>query len=149
MDCILILTSISIPAALIGSSPAEFCGIGDNNTPSFIFQNVIFQSAGIYIFWAFCIYFLFGKKVQTLLAFVMSFAALSAVLNAYIFQGHYGDISATFTFLNVTDFETFGLKSIVNLLFTLLLLVFLCLFAAKKEGTHLVSVCLRGFFVFF
>ena len=134
---LLILTSVSIPAALIGSSPAEFCGIGGNNTPSFIFQNVIFQSAGIYIFWAFCIYFLFGKKVQTLLAFVMSFAALSAVFNAYIFQGHYGDISATFTFLNVTDFETFGLKSIVNLLFTLLLLVILCLFAAKKEGRPL------------
>ena len=135
-SCLLmiILTSVQIPAALIGSSPAEFCGIGGNTTPYFIFKNVFVQSLGIYCFWALCIYFLFGKRIQTLMALFMSFIALSSVANVFIFQGNYGDISQTLTFLNVTDFASFGLKSIINLLFTLALFVLLCMFAAKKEG---------------
>lgn len=151
-SCLLmiILTSIQIPAALIGSSPAEFCGIGGNISPYFIFKTVFVQSLGIYFFWAFCIYFLFGKRIQTLMAFFMSFIALSAVTNVFIFQGHYGDISQTLTFLNVTDFSSFGLKSIVNIFFTIALFIVLCLFASKKEGKtvyFLINIISLGLFV--
>ncbi len=137
---LLVLTSISIPASLIGSSPVEFCGIGSNTTPYFIFKTIFAQSFGIFIFWAFCIYFLFGKRIQTLMALFMAFIALSAVANVFIFQGKYGDISQTLTFLNITDFYTFGVKSIINLLFTLALFICLCFFAPKKEGKPLIFI---------
>ncbi len=149
-SCILLLviTAISIPSALIGSSPAEFCGIGNNITPYFIFKNIFVQAFGIFIFWTCCIYFLFGKRIQTLISFFMTFMALSAVTNVFIFQGNYGDISQTLSFLNVTNFASFGLKSILNLGFTILLFALLCGFAAIKDGkpaiylTVLLSVAL-------
>ncbi len=131
---LLILTSISIPAALIGSSPVEFCGIGSNISPYFIFKTIFTQSFGIFIFWAFCIYFLFGRRIQTLMALIMTFAALGAVANVFVFQGNYGDISQTLTFLNVTDFKSFSLKSILNILFSFALFILLCIFMAKKEA---------------
>ncbi len=149
-SCILLLviTSISIPSALIGSSPAEFCGIGNNITPYFIFKNIFVQAFGIFIFWTCCIYFLFGKRIQTLISFFMTFMALSAVTNVFIFQGNYGDISQTLNFLNVTNFESFGFKSLLNLGFTLLLFALLCIFSSIKKGkpvfylTGLLSVAL-------
>ena len=134
---ILILTAISIPSALIGSSPTEFCGIGNNITPYFIFKNIFVQAFGIFFFWTTCIYFLFGKRIQTLFAFFMAFIALSATANVFVFQGNYGDISQTLTFLNVTDFASFGLKSILNILFTVLLFGVLCAFSSIKQGKPL------------
>lgn len=60
--------------------------------------------------------------------------ALSAVANVFIFQGNYGDISQTLSFLNVTNFASFGIKSLLNLAFTLLLFAVLCAFSSIKNG---------------
>ena len=151
-SCLLmiILTSITIPSSLIGSSPTEFCGIAGNISPYFIFRTIFVQSLGIYFFWALCIYFLFGKRIQTLMAFIMSFIALSSVANVFIFQGNYGDISQTLTFLNVTNFASFGTKSLINIVFTILLFTMLCLFATKKEVkplTYIINLLSLALFV--
>ncbi len=129
-----IITAISVPSSLIGSSPSEFCGIGSNTTTSFIFKNIIFQAFGIFFFWTTCIYFLFGKRIKTLLAFFMSFLALTALADLFIFQGNYGDISQTLVFLNETDFASFGIKSIINLFVIILLFILLALFSDLKKG---------------
>ena len=47
---LLFLTGLSIPARMVSSSPAEFCGIGTYTTPYFIFTNTFLQSVGIFIF---------------------------------------------------------------------------------------------------
>ena len=111
-----ILLGLTIPTSLIASSPAEFSGIGSNPNPLGYMGLTLMQSAGIFIFWAGCVYFLFNKKVQTILATVFLFGAIAAILNAFVFMLNYGDVSATLTFLNSVEFKSFSAISILNIL---------------------------------
>ncbi len=110
-----VFTGFTIPTSLIASSPAEFSGIGSNPNPLGYVSLTLMQSAGIFLFWALCVYFLFNKKVQTVLATVFLFGTVSAILNAFVFMLNYGDVSATLSFLNAVEFKTLSAVSFLNL----------------------------------
>ncbi|MCR5723552.1 MAG: YidC/Oxa1 family membrane protein insertase [Treponema sp.] len=124
LSCLLlyILTGLTIPTSLIASSPIEFAGIGANPNPLDYVHITAMQAAGFFLFWPLCVYFLFNKKVQTLLTAVLSFGALAATVNAFCFMLNYGDVSATLAFLNAVDFKTLSLASLANLAVLILLL---------------------------
>ena len=111
-----VLTGITIPSTLISSSPTEFADIGSASNPLFYIGNSLIQSAGIFIFWALCIYFLFGRKIQTVLAALMCVLALAALTNTYIFMMNYGDISNALKFLHSDEFGAGSTASIVNII---------------------------------
>ena len=110
-----ILSGLTIPTSLISSSPIEFSGLGANPNPLGYIAVTLSQAAGFFLFWTLCIYFLFSKKIQTILCFFMAFLSLSALLNSFVFMLNYGDISATLTFLNAVDFKTVSIESIINI----------------------------------
>nr|MCR4823406.1 membrane protein insertase YidC [Treponema sp.] len=116
-SCLLlwVLTGFTIPTSLISSSPAEFSGIGSNPNPLGYMGITLMQSSGIFIFWALCVYFLFNKKVQTILTLVFTFGAVSAILNSFVFMLNYGDVSATLSFLNAVEFKTLSGISFFNI----------------------------------
>ncbi len=132
VSCVLlwILLGFTIPTSLIASSPAEFSGIGSNPNPLGYIGVTLMQSAGIFLFWAICVYFLFNKKVQTVLATIFAFGTVAALLNAFIFMPNYGDVSATLIFLNAVDFNSFSPYSVLNL--AVLAAVFCGVVAALK-----------------
>lgn len=129
-----ILSGLTIPTSLISSSPIEFSGIGSNPNPLGYVTMTFMQSLGFFIFWPVCVYFLFNKKVQTILCLLMSFLSISALLNSFAFMLNYGDISATLTFLNAVDFRTISLPSILNVLVLALAFFISLVFIAKKDG---------------
>lgn len=129
-----ILTGLTIPTSLISSSPIEFSGIGSNPNPTGYVIVVLMQSAVFFLFWPLCVYFLFSKKIQTVLTLFMAFLSVSALLNSFVFMLNYGDVSSTLTFLNSVDFRTASLVSFLNLFVLASIFVFVALTIAKFEG---------------
>ncbi|MCR5047296.1 MAG: YidC/Oxa1 family membrane protein insertase, partial [Treponema sp.] len=111
-----VIFGLTIPSSLISSSAAEFTGLGGHGSPFFYIGNACLQAAAIFLFWFPCVYFLFNKMAQALLALAASILSISAVLNAYPFMLRYGDISASLVFLNVTNFRSMSLAALINIL---------------------------------
>lgn len=130
----LLITGFLLPSSLITSSVQEFSNIGTFRCPtSFIFET-FWQSFGIFIFWAFCIYFLFNNKVQTVISILFTIGLFLGVVNSFIFAGDYGSMNVTLKFLD-------GIKTqstpfiLVNLFVCLLtILVIFSFFILKKES---------------
>ncbi|MBR1536274.1 MAG: YidC/Oxa1 family membrane protein insertase [Treponema sp.] len=129
-----ILTGLTIPTSLISSSPVEFSGIGSNPNPIGYVIVILMQSAGFFLFWPLCVYFLFSRKIQTVLTLFMAFLSVSALVNSFVFMLNYGDVSSTLIFLNAVDFKTVSALSILNLLVLAAIFVFVALTIAKLEG---------------
>lgn len=135
-----LLSGTVIPSSLIASSPAEFAGIGEHANPLYFIGNTGLQAAGIFLFWAPCVYFLFGKKVQTVLAFVMTAFVYCALANSYIFMLSYGDVSSSLSFLNATDFKVISFFSLVNVFVLIALFCALPFFIKLRNAKVLISL---------
>lgn len=124
-----ILLGFAIPSFLISSSPMEFCFVDNYNSPFYFVRNTFFQSLGFCLVWPCCIYFLFNKKIKTILAFVFSAMLFCGVINAFIFDGDYGTISTVLTFTNagsLTPSVQFAIVSLTVVCIFILLIFFLC-----------------------
>ncbi len=93
-----LLTGLVIPSYTISSSVQEFVDIDGIMNPNHYILTTLVQSMGFFVFWLCCVYFLFGKKVQTLMAFAASLALLWAAANAFVFGGNYGILSRVLIF---------------------------------------------------
>jgi hypothetical protein len=58
----------------------------------------LLQSAGIYLFWFSCIYFLCGKRARYGVTFFASLVAVVAFINTFVFPGNFGFLTTTFRF---------------------------------------------------
>ncbi|MBO7123326.1 MAG: YidC/Oxa1 family membrane protein insertase [Treponema sp.] len=94
------LLGLFIPSSLITSSVQEFSDIGGKLSPLFFVKHCLFQGIGLFVLWPICLFFLFGNKVKTLLAFVFAAAFFGALTNALAFSGDYGSMSAMMIFLD-------------------------------------------------
>ena len=119
-----ILAGLVIPTTLIASSPIEFSNIGGHGSPFFFVRCTGIQALGLFVFWPLCIYFLFGKKVQTVLAALLCIIAITAMANSFAFMLSYGDISQTLVFLNPAQFKPFSAISFANIAAICLIAVF-------------------------
>jgi YidC/Oxa1 family membrane protein insertase len=88
-----ILTGFTTTSNVIVSSPQEFSFVDNYTSPFFFIQNTFLQSIGFFLFWPVCIYFLFSRKTQSGMAAIASAFALDALVNAFLFPGHYGFLS--------------------------------------------------------
>ena len=133
-----LLSGAALPSSLIASSPAEFAGIGAHTNPLYFIGSTSLQAAGVFLLWAPCVYFLFGKRVQTVFTLVMSCAAYSALINSYIFMLRYGDVSASLSFLYAADFQTLSLWSFVNI-FAIAALIAVMPFCIKLKSAKVLT----------
>ncbi len=134
------LTGAGISSNLIASSPVEFIDIGSHANPLYFIANTTVQSAGVFLFWTLCIYFLFNEGIQSILAILMCFLSYAALLNAYIFILPYGDFSTALVFLSQANFKTFAPVSFINLAAILLLAALLPHLILIKKGAVIRSV---------
>lgn len=100
----LLLVGIVIPTSLVSSSVAEFSYIEPYDNPLSLVKFPFFQTLGITA-WLVAIYFLFSRKVQAAMAFLMVFGVVWALVNTYAFPGNYGTVLVG----NGLEFES-GLK---------------------------------------
>lgn len=136
-----VLFGLTIPSTLISSSAAEFTGLGSHQNPFWYIGNTSLQAAAIFIFWFSCVYFLFNKRVQAMLAVGAAIFLLDALLNAFPFMLSYGDISASLTFLNVTNFKHLSPISLLNIL-ALLAAAVLAIVTFKAKKTQILSTAI-------
>jgi YidC/Oxa1 family membrane protein insertase len=93
-----VLAGLLIPSSVIASSPEEFSFIDEYQSPlPFVFIS-FFKSAGFFLFWPLCIYFLFGVRTQCFLTLLFWTAATTALFNTFVLQGNHSAISNIFTF---------------------------------------------------
>lgn len=96
-----ILIGCVIPSLLIASSPVEFSGTDSYPNPMFFIHSTAVQSFGLLFLWPSLVYFLFNKKVQTILAAFFFCTLAAALANAFLFQGNYGYLSKMLIFTEV------------------------------------------------
>ncbi|MHC6202937.1 YidC/Oxa1 family membrane protein insertase [Breznakiellaceae bacterium SP9] len=126
-----ILCGLCIPGGAIASSPTEFSFIDSYTSPLYFLLAAFYKAAGFFLFWPLCIYFLFSKKIQTILTALVTFAGLNAVLSSFAFQGNYGVITTDFNFNTAGVLSMNALFNTLNS-FSLILLFCLVLFLLKK-----------------
>ena len=102
-----LLAGSVIPSYTISSSVVEFMNIDKISNPNFYLYNSFLQSAGIFIFWFTCVYFLFGKKIQTCIAFTCVLLLVWGITNTFAFAGDYGTLSSVLIFDNAVQDSSF------------------------------------------
>lgn len=142
-----LLTGLVIPSYTISSSVLEFVDIDGILSPNFFIRSILLQSAGIFVFWFCCVYFLFGKRVQSLMAFGALFLLAAASLNTFAFGGNYGNVSRVFVFDKaINDSKPYLIFNLAALLLAgAALLAMLKFFAAKKAAIPLCAIILISF----
>lgn len=135
----LLITGFLLPSSLITSSVQEFSNIGSFGCPTTFVFSTFWQSFGIFIFWAFCIYFLFNNKVQTVISVLFTLGLFLGVINSFIFAGDYGSMDVTLKFLDGIKTQSI-LFILINLSFCLLTVLVIFLFFILKKESWLKSV---------
>lgn len=128
-----LLTGLLIPSNLISSSVQEFSNVGKITSPNGFLQSPFWQSLGIFILWSGCIYFLFGQKIQSLMAIIFSTFLICALVNVFAFAGNYGSMDLTLKFIGGINSQslTFILINLFVVIIISILPFIIC--SIKKE----------------
>ena len=152
-SAILLVTMIGyvLPSFVIASSPQEFSFIDNYKSPFYFLFNATNQALGFLIFWPACIYFLFGKKIKTLLSVIFSIGALGALINAFIFAGDYGMLSPILTFSDAGVLKAPSSTNILNLMVLTIPIILVLLLVALNKTRWLTTatevICLALFVI--
>ncbi len=133
-----ILLGLLIPTLLISSSPMEFSGIDNYDSPMFFVWNTFSQAIGFCIVWPFLIYFLYKERIQSLLAVFFTGLLLFGLCNTFAFQGNYGTLSKLLVFNTVPDVDS-PLSSILVNFVVLAFIAFVLIFSLKIKKSKIVS----------
>lgn len=95
-----ILTGLLLPSQIIQSSVQEFSDIETFTNPNQFLIYSFFQALGLFVFWPCCTYFLFREKIQTLITLIFSTGIIAGIINAFLFNGNYGSMDISLTFIN-------------------------------------------------
>jgi hypothetical protein len=136
-----VLIGLCIPAAVIASSPEEFCFIDGYKSPFPFIYNTLLQAAGLALFWPLCVYSLFSEKIKAALAAVFSILCVYAVLNDTVFQSDYGTISNTLHFAT-TGVLAFTWQAAILNAAALLCVITGILALVKQNRARIINYCL-------
>ncbi|MHC6203156.1 YidC/Oxa1 family membrane protein insertase [Breznakiellaceae bacterium SP9] len=145
-----LLAGLVIPSGLIASSVSEFSNLGSDISPlTFIYFSVL-QSAGIFLVWPLCIYFLFNKKVRFILSVLSVFILSAACINIFVFSGNYGFMTPD---LHLSAFRAESVRvRIINIFVCGAASIYVVIFTASRRTKKIVlplfSVGAIAFFMF-
>jgi YidC/Oxa1 family membrane protein insertase len=137
LGVICLLIGFVIPSYVIASSPQEFSYIESVSSPFVFLRNTFFQALGFSVFWPVCIYFLFGKRIKTLLTVIAVFVGLNSLVNTFCFSGNYGELSSMLTFVNAGSIKPSAGIALVNI-FIMLILAALIVFVIHINKTKII-----------
>ena len=142
------LVGMTLPSYVISSSPMEFSFVDKYNSPFFFLRHSLWQALGFCVFWPCCIYFMFGKKTQTLICLFSSLFCFGAVIDAFIFGGNYGTLSNIITFSDAGALKPSTTDALINLLVLLIptvIVILLLIFKKTKWLSALASVLIISY----
>lgn len=114
-----LLAGFLVPTFVIASSPMEFSGIEGYGSPLFFVKNTLLQAFGLYVVWPSLVYFLYGKKLQSLIAAFYSIFFACSLVNAFLFPGNYDTLSTLLIFKTSYNIDS----GLVVILFNIAVLV--------------------------
>ena len=143
-----ILNGLVLPTELISSSVQEFSNIENYSNPVVFLYSSFWMSAGLFVFWTTCIFFLFKATVQTLMAYLFSAMFIGAIFNAFVFNGNYGSMDVTLKFIDglKSPSKAFTLLNILSVIVALILPLAIEKFKFHKVLERL-SVCVVSVFL--
>jgi len=95
-----VLTGVLLPSNVISTSPQEFSFIGTTESPFSYIGTSVFYFAGIFLFWPFMVWKMFGEKVRKVMPGLFFVLAVCALANVYVFKENYGTINIFFRLEN-------------------------------------------------
>ena len=143
-----ILVGLTLPSYVISSSPMEFAFVDKYSSPFFFLRHSLWQAIGFCLFWPSCIYFMFGKKTQTIQTIFGTLFCFGAVINAFIFGGKYGNLSNIITFSDAGALKPSTASALFNLsilLIPTIICLLLLIFKKTKWLSTLASVLIIAF----
>lgn len=143
------LIGFFIPSSIISSSVIEFFNIDNLGSPNIFVKNTLSQSFGLFIIWPAFLYFLFNKRIQTFFTAMALVILVSALLNTFIFVGHYGTLTRMLTFSENIAGRVPQKNIILNIIS--LLLVFAAVFFVIKfrlfnAAEYIAGICAFALF---
>jgi YidC/Oxa1 family membrane protein insertase len=127
-----LLSGIVIPSSLIASSVMEFSFIETHPSPFHFILSTALQSAGIFIFWPFCIYFLFSKKIKIGLTVCAIMTGIFSLLNTFLVKENFGFLTNTLMFSDPKPTFTHFNSVIINFIFIFLSFLILSILLVSK-----------------
>jgi YidC/Oxa1 family membrane protein insertase len=111
-----LLAGLVIPSSLVASSVQEFSFVESYIKPFPFIFNTALQSAGLFLFWFLCVFFLFPKHIQYRLTFSVSLLVVIALSDTFLFVGNHGFLTTTFKFSIPDNFESQYKISVISTL---------------------------------
>ncbi len=103
---LLFLLGFLLPSSTIATSPEEFSYLGSISNPSSFVWSTLWFYTGLFVFWPLVVYRMFSdtvRKGEAVLLFALLFVA---VLDAFVFKGDYGKLSAQFFFEDANTLDS-------------------------------------------
>ena len=125
-----LLTGLFIPSSIISSSVIEFFNIDNFGSPTFFVRNTLMQACGLFLVWPAFLYFLFNKRIQTAFSALSFVLFTGALVNTFVFVGHYGTLTRMLTFSENIAGRVSSFAIVLNIA-AILLLTVAALFAIK------------------
>lgn len=141
-----LLAGFVVPSFVINSSAVEFADIDGCGNPLGFLRSSTLQMFGLLVFWPACVYFLFHQRIQTLMAVSFTTFVLIALVDAFCFNGNYGNLSRLITFDSSITASPVGIV-ILNLLVVCLVIALpavLLKFKQTKVLSAVISIILMA-----
>lgn len=138
------LLGLYLPSGVISSSPIEFSYLGNIASPLYYIKSSFAMFLGICILWPCCIFFMFDKKVKSILPLLFTTLLFFTLGNIFIFKPDYKDISPSFEFSdNSFLYEIPKYFSLLPVLI-ILLVVSIYFVLLRKKKTFILTVVLSS-----
>lgn len=103
-----VLTGLLLPSNVIATSPTEFSFLGSTKNPLTYIKTSSIFFFGLFVFWPFCIYKMFGNKTRKWMDVIFFVLSVSAFLNVFLFKYEYGTMSILFRLDNNSVLQDYG-----------------------------------------
>ena len=139
-----VLTGLVLPSNLISSSVQEFSNIENYKSATNFLHAPFWHCAGLFVTWPICIYFLFNKKIQTLIATLFSIMLVTFAVNAFTFSGDYGSMDITLKFIGGITAQSNSFI-LINLLVNLVIIILIPFILSLKKNSIFTNLTLIAF----
>ncbi len=140
-----LLAGLAIPSIIMESEPNNYCYVDGYKSPFVFLFSTFFQALGFFVLWPTCFYALFSVRIKKILAILFSAGAFAAVVNTFVFGGHYGPVEAWLEFMQPQVFTPALKEIIINAAVLILIfaaVVFLLLKFPKVANSFLIILIL-------
>lgn len=140
-----VLAGLAIPSIIMESEPNNYCYVDSYKSPFVFLFSTFFQALGFFVLWPTCFYALFSARIKKILAVLFSAGAFLAVINTFVFGGHYGPVEAWLEFMQPQVFTPPVKEIVLNaavLIAVFALVVFLLLKFPKITHSFVVILLL-------